>query len=196
MIRARLLTLALFFMLFSGLAAAANQPPGLSNIRATVAKLQGQTLTLKTSEGKELSLTVGPGVLVLRSKPATMADIKSGEFIGCTAVEDENGKLQAKEVHILPESMRGVGEGHYPWGAGPKTTMTNGNIEQMIGVANGRAIKVDYKGGQSEIQLTPDVPVTTIKVVSRDLLKPGTKINLFARRNPDGSLTPQFIAIR
>jgi len=31
--------------------------------------------------------------------------------------------------------------------------------------------------------------------VNRDLLKPGTKINLFAHANPDGSLNPQFVAI-
>jgi hypothetical protein len=195
-IRARLLTLAAVLVWFSGLALADNQgPPRLSHVSATVEKLEGQTLTVKTAAGKELSLALAPSVLVLRSKPATIADIKSGEFIGCTAIEDENGKLRAKEIHILPESMRGVGEGHYPWGTGPKTTMTNGNIEQVAGVTNGHTIKVDYKGGQSEIQITPGVSVTTIEVVSRDLLRPGTKVNLFAHRNPDGSLTPQFIAI-
>jgi hypothetical protein len=194
--RLRLTIIAFALLLLTGLAAAADQPPGkLARMSATVEQLEGQTLTAKTATGKDLSLALSPGVLVLRSKPATLADVKSGEFIGCTAVEGDDGKLQAKEIHILPESMRGVGEGHYPWGNTPKTTMTNGNIEQVAGVTDGHVIKVSYHGGQSAIDIPAGVTVTSIEVVSRDLLKPGTKINLFAHKNPDGSLTPQFIAI-
>jgi hypothetical protein len=196
MIRSRLLTIVFALLLLTGFATAADQaPPKLTRVRATVEQLEGQTLTAKTVAGKDLSLALSPGVLVLRSKPATLADVKSGEFIGCTAVEDADGKLQAKEIHILPESMRGVGEGHYPWGNTPNTTMTNGNIEQVAGVTDGHVIKVSYHGGQSAIDIPAEVTVTTIEVVSRDRLKPGTKINLFAHENPDGSLTPQFIAI-
>ena len=196
MTRLRLTIIAVALLILTGLATAADQPPGkLARVSATVEQLEGQTLTAKTVGGKDLSLALSPGVLVLRSKPATLADVKSGEFIGCTAVEDDDGKLQAKEIHILPESMRGVGEGHYPWGNTPKTTMTNGNIEQVAGVTDGHVIKVSYHGGQSAIDIPAGVTVTTIEVVSRDLLKPGTKINLFAHKNPDGSLTPQFIAI-
>jgi hypothetical protein len=194
--RLRLSIIAFALLMLTGLAGAADQPPGkLARVSATVEQLEGQTLTAKTATGIDLSLALSPGVLVLRSKPATLADVKSGEFIGCTAVEGDDGKLQAKEIHILPESMRGVGEGHYPWGNTPKTTMTNGNIEQVAGVTDGHVIKVSYHGGQSSIDIPAGVTVTTIEVVSRDLLKPGTKINLFAHKNPDGSLTPQFIAI-
>jgi hypothetical protein len=196
MTRTRLLMFALLMVWFGGSAAAASQGAShLSRVNAIVERFQGQSLTVRTAEGKELPLALSPKVLVLRSKPASVADVKSGEFIGCTAVEDENGKLDAKEIHILPESMRGVGEGHYPWGTGPKTTMTNGNIEQVAGVANGHAITVDYKGGQSEIQIPPDVPVTRIEVVNRDLLKPGARVTVFAQKNADGSLNPQFISI-
>lgn len=196
MIRARVFTIAFVLLLLTGFAAAADQaPPKLTRVSATVEQLEGQTLTAKTAAGKELSLNLPPGVPVLHSKPATLADVKSGEFIGCTAVEGDDGKLQAKEIHILPESMRGVGEGHYPWGNAAKTTMTNGNIEQMAGVTDGHVINVGYHGGQSAIDIPPGVPVTTIEVISRDNLKPGTKINLFAHKNEDGSLSPQFISI-
>jgi hypothetical protein len=114
-IRSRLFTIAFALLLLAGFAATAGQtPPKLTRVRATVEKLEGQTLTTKTVAGKDWSLVLSSAVLVLRSKPATLADVKSGEFVGCTAVEDDDGKLQAKEFHILPESMRGVGEGHYP----------------------------------------------------------------------------------
>ena len=46
--------------------------------------------------------------------------------------------------------MRGVGEGHYPRGDAPKTTMTNGDIEHVAGITDGNVIKVGYKVGQTE----------------------------------------------
>jgi len=43
-----------------------------------------------------------------------------------------DGSLNAVEVHIFPESMRGTGEGHYPWDLRPQSTMTNANVEQIV----------------------------------------------------------------
>ena len=123
----------------------------------------------------------------MRSRTATVADVKAGQFIGCTAVEGPDGKLRAREINILPESMRGVGEGHYPWGGAPKTTMTNGNIEHVAGITDGNVIKVSYKGGQIEIEIQPGVTVSVIEVVGRDALKPGTKITLIAGKNSECS---------
>jgi hypothetical protein len=177
-------------------AIAQNQAPAqMLRTHATVETLEGQKMTVKTAAGQTISLMLPAGVSVVRSRPATVADVKAGQFIGCTAVEGPDGKLRARELHILPESMRGMGEGHYPWGDTPKTTMTNGNIEQVAGVTDGNVIKVSYKGGQSEIEIQPGVTVTQIEVAKPDALKPGTKITLFARKNSDGTLVPRFINI-
>jgi hypothetical protein len=170
-------------------------PTKMVHTDATVEELEGQKLTVKTDAGEEVSLTLPADMSVVRSRPATIADVKASQFIGCTAVEGPDGKLRAREIHILPESLRGTGEGHYPWGDTPKTTMTNGNIEHVVGIPDGNVIKVSYKGGQTEIEIRPHVTVTVIEVVGRDALKPGTKINLFARKNPDGSLTPRIIKV-
>jgi len=197
MMLARLLAITFALTLFIGTAIAADQPAPtrLLHISATVETLDGQTLKAKTASGEELSLTLPAAVQVLSRKPAALADVKPGQFIGCTAVEGEDGKLHAKEIHILPESMRGVGEGHYPWGNAPKTTMTNGNVEQIAGVMDGHSIKVSYHGGQSDIDIPAGVSVTTVEVVGRDRLKPGSRINLFMHKDPGGRLTPQFIGI-
>jgi hypothetical protein len=38
---------------------------------------------------------------------------------------DGDGRWEATEVHVFPESMRGAGEGHYAWDL-PESTITNG----------------------------------------------------------------------
>jgi hypothetical protein len=192
----RLLTIALSLILLGGSAKAqAETANRLDRVGATVVKLDGQMLTLKTPSGKDVLVTLPPKARVLRSRPGAIADVKPGEFIGCTAVEEPDGKLRAKEIHILPEPLRGVGEGHYPWGSQAKTTMTNGNIEQVAGITDGHVIKVSYRGGKSDIEIRPHVPVTIIEITGRDMLKPGTRITLFEQKNADGSETPQFISI-
>ena len=49
-----------------------------------------------------------------------------------------NGTRRALEVLIFPESMREVGEGHYQWDLQPNSTMTNGNVEQVVTGVDGR----------------------------------------------------------
>ena len=192
--RMRLLTVALSLILLSG-SAKAQTANRLDRVSATVVKLDGQMLTLKAASGKDMSVTLPANARVLRSRPGAIADVKPGEFIGCTALEGPDGKLRAKEIHILPEPLRGVGEGHYHWGSQAKTTMTNGNIEQVAGISDGHVIKVSYRGGKSDIEIRPPVPVTVIEITGRDMLKPGTRITMFEHKNADGSETPQFISI-
>jgi hypothetical protein len=194
--RTQLLTVALSLILLGGSAKAQGQTANrLDRVNATVVKLDGQMLTLRAASGKDVSVTLPANARILRSRPGAMADVKPGEFIGCTAVEGPDGKLRAKEIHILPEPLRGVGEGHYPWGSQAKTTMTNGNIEQVAGITDGHVIKVSYRGGKSDIEISSYVPVTIIEITSRDMLKPGMRITLFEHKNADGSQTPEFISI-
>jgi hypothetical protein len=193
---ARLQAAALIVILLAGSAQAQGQAANrLTRVSATVVKFDGHVLTLQAASGKDMSVVLPADARVLRSRPGTIADVKPGEFIGCTAVEGSDGKLSAKEVHILPEPLRGVGEGHYPWGSEARTSMTNGNIEQVAGITDGHVIKVSYKGGESDIDLRPNVPVAIVEITGRDMLKPGTRITLFEQRNADGSETPQFVSI-
>src|SRR4029077_14165188 len=80
-------------------------PANMLRTDATIEKVDGQKLIVKTDAGQELSLTLSDDSKVVRSRPATVAVIKAGQFIGCTAVEGPDAKLRAREIHILPESM-------------------------------------------------------------------------------------------
>ena len=43
-------------------------------------------------------------------------DIKQGSYIGVSGLPQPDGSQKALEIHIFPEAMRGVGEGHRPAG--------------------------------------------------------------------------------
>ncbi len=87
--------------------------------------------------------------------------IRPNSFIGTAARPGKGGVLEATEVHVFPEAMRGLGEGHYDWDKGPKSTMTNGNVGRVGTIKHhaGRTLTVDYKGGSQQIVVPASVPV-------------------------------------
>ena len=123
-----------------------------------------------------------------------MADIKPGMFVGSTAMPAADGSLQAVEVHIFPEAMRGTGEGHRPWDLKPTSTMTNANVETAVTGANSQTLTVKYKGGEKTLVITPETVVVTYAPGDKAEVKPGTGIFITtAEKKPDGTLvTPRI----
>jgi hypothetical protein len=186
----------------SAQAAQSPPPPQAPPINGTVVTLHGRTLQIEAAEQTQVSVTLPSQARIVDQEPGTLADVKSGKFIGTTAVQEADGKLHAREIHIFPESMRGTGEGHYPM-QGPNTTMTNGNVEAVTGSVaqptagsgTGIALNISYKGGQSTVEVPPNVPVTMMSVGSRSLLKPGANVTVLARPNAGGTLTANLVIV-
>ena len=117
-----------------------------------------------------------------------MADIKQGSFVGITAMPQPDGSQSALEVHIFPESMRGTGEGHYPWDLRPQSTMTNANVEQVVAGVDGQTLTMKYKDGEKKIVVPASTPIVTYVAGDASELKPGAKVFVVAVKQPDGSL--------
>jgi hypothetical protein len=138
-------------------------------------------LMFKSSGGEQSRLTLLPGATVLAVVKAGLSDIREGTFLGSAAVPQPDGTQRALEVHIFPEEMRGVGEGHRPYAPVPQSTMTNG---AMSGVAvtgvDGSTISVTYKGGAQKIVIPPDVPIVRYEAGGLGDLKPGARFTAAA----------------
>ena len=171
-------------------AAAQNAPEGTpTRIRGTVDKLDGQTLTVKSRDGQQLTIVLAPNFTVSGVVKKNLADIKAGDFVGAASTKGTDGKLHAIEVLIFPEALRGTGEGERPWDLVPDSLMTNATVAGIAGAAQGQALKVTYKGGESEIIVAPDTPIVTFAPGDVSLLKPGAAVFIGALKKPDGSLS-------
>jgi hypothetical protein len=171
-------------------AAAQNAPEGTpTRIRGTVEKLDGQTLLVKSREGQQLTIALAPNFTVAAVVKKSLADIKAGDYVGAASTKGTDGKLQALEVLIFPEAMRGTGEGERPWDLTSDSLMTNATVGGIASAAQGQALKLTYKGGESEIIVGPDIPIVTFAPGDASLLKPGAAIITTALKKPDGSLS-------
>jgi len=82
-------------------------------------------LTVTARGGSTSTITLADDASVRAIAPPTSATSKPGTSIGSAAMPQDDGSLQALEVQIFPESMRGVGEGQHPFDLKPGSTMTN-----------------------------------------------------------------------
>jgi hypothetical protein len=186
----KLLVAGALVALLASPAAAQNAPEGTSTrIRGTVEKLDGQTLTVKSREGPQLTIALAPNFTVSAVVKKSLADIKTGDYVGAASRKGSDGKLHALEVLIFPEALRGTGEGERPWDLVPDSLMTNATVAGVASAAQGQVLKVAYKGGESEIIVPGDIPIVTFAPGDSSLLKPGAAIFTGALKKPDGSLT-------
>ena len=130
-------------------AAAQNAPQGTpTRIRGTVEKLDGQTLTVKSRDGQQLTIALAPNFTVSYLVKKSLADIKAGDFVASTSTKGTDGKNHAVEVRIFPEALRGTGEGQFAWDLMPDSLMTNATVSGITAAPQGQTLKVTYKGGR------------------------------------------------
>ena len=185
---ARLLLAAGFMMASVAAMAQPAAPQGQpTRLRGTVQQLDGQTLTVLSNANQAVKVTLPETLDVLAMERRPLSSIKDGDFIGVTASKWKDGQLHATEVHIFPESMRGAGEGHYPWDF-PETTMTNATVTGVMAESDGRTVKLNYKDGQTSIDISPETPIVTFVPGDKSLLKPGAAVFVMGTLKDDGTI--------
>ena len=166
-------------------------------VRGTIEKVDGNVLTLKSTDGAELRLTLADNALIVAVVKASMADIKEGTFLGSAAMPQADGSQKALEVHIFPEPMRGTGEGHRPYAPVPNGTMTNGSASgATVAGVEGATMMVKYKDGEKKIVVPAGVPIVRYEIGGKGDLKAGAPFTvLAATRKPDGTLEASRINV-
>jgi hypothetical protein len=197
------LRVAGFALVLTATAATAAAPAAPAPVAGTVMTVANGSLQLRTTQMQQVTVALGPQTRVVETVNLSMADVKSGDFLGTTA-SPKDGRLVASEVHVFDEALRGTGEGHYPW-TQPGSTMTNGSVATMTngavttqGAAAGGAdvvLTVTYKGGQQQVTVPPGTPVTRVKVVDATRLATGQRVTVFGTPRDEKTLDANLISL-
>jgi hypothetical protein len=158
-------------------------------VRGTIDRVEGNIYIVKARGGAELKVKLKDDALVVALIKASLTDIKQGSYVGVSGMPQPDGSQKALEVHIFPESMRGVGDGHRGWDLQPSSTMTNGNVEQTAASSDGQVLTLKYKDGEKKIVVPSDAPIVVYVPAEKSELKPGANIFIAAGiKQPDGTL--------
>ena len=193
----RILGMLAVTLLASGASADLMKPAAPVVVRGTITAVDPAGLSVKGNDGVPVTIVLAPGFKVAALSKIGIDAILPNSFIGTAAKPGKNGVLEATEVHVFPESMRGLGEGHRAWDTGPTSTMTNGNVGKVGTIKHhaGRTLTVDYKGGTQEIVVPARVPIVAFAEGTPAQLVPGAHIFAFTMRTPDGKLATNQVAV-
>lgn len=157
------------------------------------------------------TLTLAANSRIFTTEKRKLADIKQGDFVGATALKGSDGKLRAQRITVLPEQMRGSGEGQYPTADNaPNRLMTNATVAAVAAAArNGGTLKLSYHGaqadasgvcggranaagaagcsGDAEVVVAAGIPVTALALGDETLLVPGAAVTAMTTPSADGT---------
>jgi hypothetical protein len=191
----RVLGVATVAMILAATAAVAQTPP--SRIRGQIEKIDGDTFSLKTRDGAILNVKLDEKARVSALVKATLDDIKTDSFIGIAGVPEADGSIKAYSIHLFLPAQRGVvPDRHMPWDGRPNSTMTNGYVENAVTSTDGETLMVKYKDGEKKIIVTKDTVIAAAAPGSKDELKAGAQIVIFAwDKQPDGSVLAKVMYV-
>lgn len=159
------------------------------NVRGTVDKLAGDTLTLTAREGQKLTVALPADTRISGTEKRSLADIKDGSYVASTSVKGPDGKLHAMEVHLFPPGPPPRNLNQRPYDLAPNSLMTNAQVAQVSKVGQGGEITVTYEGKKEVVVVGPETPIVIAVPGDRSLLKPGAAVFVAAQKKADGSLT-------
>jgi hypothetical protein len=193
----RRLLLAAFVAAFAVPALAqAPAPAGTPTVvRGVIEKLDGTTLTVKSREGQEVTMTLADPADVRGVKRVRLSAIKAGDHLGVAALADASGKLHAQSVTVFPEWMH-VTDSQRAWDLTPDSIMTNGTVGQVTKVSRTRVLQIQYGDKSADIEVASKTPIVTYVKETPQELKPGRAVVVFARKMTDGSIAAAVTVVQ
>jgi hypothetical protein len=167
-------------------------------VRGTLKSIAADQVVIRSREGEVMGFPLSPKLGVFAVTPASIEDVKQGEFVGLTTVTSGERQV-ALEAHLFADDLRGLGEGHYPWDLVDKPNMmTNATVAEIKSVGADRQLQVNYQAGEPKVEgsqtiyLPPSAPIVHMAKAERSVLAPGKDVVLLVR--PDRDQTPVVIA--
>jgi hypothetical protein len=197
--------IALLAALTSVLLAQAASAQDIPRFKARILSFDGKSALSVTSgtAGQKLAITLMPGARLMYEEKLDPAAVKSGDYLGATLARD--GKAwKAKEIHLLPPSLAGGGEGLYPLPSAPEQRVVTGAVSSNDGksitigfhgsvgsdgaTCTGRAPRHGGCKGEISFTLDPKAPSVAIKQGDKTMLAVGKVVAISVVAGPGGQL--------
>ena len=120
------------------------------HVRGILRSVASDAVTVNTDAGETLEVALKDDTRVLVVTPASLDDVKQGDYVGITSIE-RGGERVALGMHIFAEDLKGTAEGHVPWDLVKESnTMTNATVAEVADVTEGRELVLTYRQKDGE----------------------------------------------
>jgi hypothetical protein len=174
------------------LAVTAVQAQTSLRVRGTITAIDGNVVSVKSREGRDLKITLADNVAVSVAKAIKFEDIKPGDSLGVTSMPGADGLPVAIEVHYLPP---GVPEGQGPWDLQPGATMTNASVAAIVAGTGNRELTLQFKGTTQKVAVPESAALVRAVPGSRSDLVAGEYVFTVAQGVGDQGLSAARIQV-
>lgn len=180
-------------------------------IKARILSFDGKTLSVTSgTAGQNLSVGLIPSTRLMYEEKIDPASLKPGDYAGATLVKN-GSKWQAKEVHLLPDALKGAGEGLYPLPSAPDQRIVTGVVSKneagllSIGfrgsvgsdgaTCSGRAPREGGCKGEMNFALDAKASAVAIKQGDKSILAVGKVVAISVVAGPGGTLVTPGLTV-
>lgn len=174
------------------------------HIRGQVTKVDGSSITVKTGQGKTLSIGLRDDTTVISLTKGSFADVDFGVYVGAVAVKlDEYSPIvrdsavwlhKGFELRIIDEKLRGIALGHKKWDLTPDSIISHGWVDDLeVRVLSIKWGPTDYD--ETDVEVPRDVPIHKMSLGDKSLIKPGARVFVGARKGSDGHYLALFVFV-
>jgi hypothetical protein len=174
------------------LAVTAAQAQTSVRVRGTITAIDGNVLSVKSRDGRDLKITLADNIAVSVAKAIRFEDIKPGDKLGVTSMPGANGTPVAVEVHYLPP---GVPEGQGPWDLQPGSTMTNAIVAAMVTATGNRELTLQFQGTTQKIAVPENAALARAVPGNRSDLAVGEYVFTVAQTVSDQTLSAARVQV-
>jgi hypothetical protein len=178
-------------------------------------KGHGASVQAPAAKAEPFTVQVLPDTRYVGSDKSSFAAVKPGDYVGAAVTEKGSDKLQAQEVYLYAETLRGTGEGRFPEGErlivngtvsavtptapedkqdGTLTLHYRGAILTGLGrgrtLCEGRASPPAYASplaceASVSVEIQSGTPVSQLSVSDKSLLVPGSLVTVAMTKAAD-----------
>jgi hypothetical protein len=174
------------------LAVTAAQAQTSVRVRGMITAIDGNVLSVKSREGRDLRITLADNLAVSVAKAIRLEDIKPGDKLGVTSMPGANGMPVAVEVHYPPP---GVPEGQGPSDLQPGSTMTNASVAAIVtGTGNGE-LTLQFQGTTQKVAVPENAALVRAVPGSRSDLVVGEYVFTVAQGADEQTLSAARVQV-
>jgi pyruvate/2-oxoglutarate dehydrogenase complex dihydrolipoamide acyltransferase (E2) component len=159
-------------------------------VRGTLLAVEPAGYEVRTATGQQrIATDVKTGYDLLPA--AALDSVRKNGYVGVAATRQPDGTIQAIDVHIFPDSMRGEAEGYSPWDlpGARQASMTNGTVTDKVAQVQGSRLTLGAKGQEITFTVPPATKVVRVQPAAHaDVLRAGYGVLSVCSKGPDGSL--------
>lgn len=151
------------------------------------------SITLRRDDGVQLILPMSQGWFVARARKGSISDIHAGTFIASRNLPVDADTGTSQEIRYYGDNYRPEYGTHMM--SGTETAMTHGTVASVHATADATELLVTYPDGKRTLIVPKDISITGYDELGRDVLKPGTRIEVVSRKDADGILRAQRVTV-